>query len=242
MGKPVFLLLFLLILATACAGGAGVSFERLDPKGVYRNEEEGFCLKAPEDWEVRERFEGSTVVFLSPAGDRFRENLIVRIEPLPPETTVQEFQNQKLEALAAEVESFKVVEEGETEGRLWVTYNHQMADLELRVLAYFVIPEAEDQRKGVVLVFTAPTPVFSKWEGKFHEIASNLIFDLSRCPKVAETPGGPEVPVWVDTPSPAPAAEASPVGDVTPSTPRLGPAPESPTATPDAAPETTATP
>ncbi|MBI3928268.1 MAG: hypothetical protein HY319_22175 [Armatimonadetes bacterium] len=222
MPKPVICLVLLALLGSACAGNV-TSFERPDPKGVYRNEEQVFCLKVPEDWDIRERFEGATVVFLSPLGgkqDDFRENLIVRVEELSEEISAQEYRRRKLEGLASELKGFQDVDEGEEGTRAWAVYRHQLADPELQVLAYFDVNASGGVKRGYVLAFSSPVDEFPKWEQKFRSIAGDLLFDLSRCPMVTPSPGSAEVPVWLsDTPTPG--ASPSP-GETPAATPGAG--------------------
>jgi len=73
------------LVGIALAAGSLAGCQKSQPEpGRYYAKADGFSIRFPADWERKENVMGTTVVAMSPeaAGDEFRENVNVVVEPL----------------------------------------------------------------------------------------------------------------------------------------------------------------
>lgn len=228
-------------------------YKQVDYQGRFRSEEYQFCLKAPDEWDIRERLEGATVVALSPSEgpkDNFRESLVVTMEKLSDTPTAEEYRSRSLEALSQAEAPPEALEVGEDE-LPWARFVHAPAGERVKVLSFFTVHQVAGTPYGMVFAFTSnKVDDFEPWEAIFRSIADTFAFGLENCPEVVpteatpgETPAADASPVAEETPpaSPAtPAVEATPAAEPTPR--QEAPPTVSATPAPERTPEVTPTP
>jgi len=73
---------------------------------------EGYAMSQPSGWDVRKRFRGADVAYLSPKedeNDKFREYISVSVQMMPPKMNAQSYLAYKLSMLKKNYEKFAVV-------------------------------------------------------------------------------------------------------------------------------------
>ena len=146
---------------------------------TYRNQEKGFSIEFPGDWEQIEGYMGTTILALSPlenAQDRFRENVNVIVNTLPEEISLDEHFQQNLAAIGEALGDYQELGKGSTTidktDTRWLAYSHRMEGYQLKALVYIMIKNGREY----VITFSANSDDFSRYLNKFETIAHSLRF------------------------------------------------------------------
>ncbi|MGH3322448.1 MAG: hypothetical protein ACRDN9_20190 [Streptosporangiaceae bacterium] len=88
--------------------------QKLQP---YRNDEVGFSLPIPADWEVTEGVSGCAVVAVAPGEDlrHFRPNVVVTVERLPDGESLDAWTRRSREALGENLNQLQFFDTEETQ-------------------------------------------------------------------------------------------------------------------------------
>ncbi len=170
-------ILFLLIMAFALGCGQQIEYEIPDPKGEYVSEQFEFCFKLPEDWEIREEIQAAQVVGLSALqgrSDRFRENLLVKVEPLASPLESEQFLEQQM----SEVER---VDSGSENELPWASYLYQAKGEKLQGLLFCRVHQVQGAYYGVSFLFSQQADQFAESEPVFREAARTFKFGMEAC-------------------------------------------------------------
>ena len=100
---------------------------------------EGFSIKFPESWELKENFMESRVTAISPLKgkkDFFQEYVAVLSEVVPSRVTLEEYMNISLQNIHKEVRNVKVLKRGDTElgggDAKWLSFKLKLYGVSLR--------------------------------------------------------------------------------------------------------------
>jgi hypothetical protein len=120
---------------------------------------------------------GCIIMGLSPLEneyDNFRENGNVVMEKLPASISYDEYTNANLETMKKIMTNFVVIETGDDVingiNCKRVVYTHSMNQLDIKVLAYFLV----DGKEGYVLTFSASPASYDKYFSDFKQIANTV--------------------------------------------------------------------
>ncbi len=154
----------------------------------YTNDEYGFSIFYPTDWNYREGFgrdsktsTGAIVVFqdsLESKGDLFRENTYIFTESLPDSVTnVDEYLKYSKSSLPSQMKEFKVLDDGETiineRKSDWVIFSYVSRLQRVQSLAYLFIVDG----KGFVITSTSRPEDFMRFRRTFENIAKSIKFE-----------------------------------------------------------------
>lgn len=145
--------------------------------GRFYDDDKGFSIKFPQDWETKKGVMGTVVMAFSPqegTSDGFRENANVVVENLPQTFTLDQYTELSLSNMRKLLTDFQMQENGDTTiGGLsakWYIYTHRAGSVTATVLQYFLV-------KGLraYVISTAAEPgQFSKYKPTFEEIAQTF--------------------------------------------------------------------
>lgn len=174
MFKKQISILFVIILVFWGLGLNGYAQEK------YYSKEKGFSIKLPKDWEKRENFMGLIIIALSPQegnSDQFRENVNVAVDEFADVMPLEKYFQTSLDSMQKLLTQFQEHENGQViidnKKAKWITYSHRVGVLRLKVLAYLLI----SGNRGYVITCSATPEQFSKYNGRFKEIAQSLKLD-----------------------------------------------------------------
>lgn len=163
----------LIALADRFAGK--LASDRDDP-GFYRNDEHGFSIRFPADWQISEGFMGTTVIGLRPMQglNFFQESVAVTVGELDAPLPFQEFFTRELATMKADRKSFGHESPTETtlgaEAAVRMIYEHEIMVFDLKAIAYFVTAG----KKGYVITCTARPDSFEDFLEQFESIAGTF--------------------------------------------------------------------
>jgi hypothetical protein len=176
MGSRARAVLVATVVAATLAAVALPGREALgQAMGPYVSPAGGFTIMFPTAWEQRP-IAGGGIIALSPQetmADLFRENVNVVFEPLPTPMTVQQYAAANLQNMAASLQQFRVVEQGQgpvgTRQAWWGVYSHTMGQ-PLQVLAFFIVANGY----GYVITCTGTPAEFARWRPIFVQVANTF--------------------------------------------------------------------
>ena len=126
-----------------------VSCSKKDPDRCY-NGKGGFSIEFPKDWEIKEDYMGSLVMALSPlknSQDDFRENIIITIEKLSKDMTIDEYLDFNMAKLGKFFTDFKELKRGDwifdDNDAKWVLCSCRMGVYDICYLLYVAIVEGK---------------------------------------------------------------------------------------------------
>ncbi|MGE5528801.1 MAG: hypothetical protein ACM3X6_06635 [Patescibacteria group bacterium] len=134
------------LIAAACLVCLAAAMPLAAGTRVYHDDELGFSLELPADWEASKGPLGVPLVAISPAesgNDTFRENVNVILDELPEAVSIDAY----MAASVAEMKKYLTDFQGHEEGRIdlsdlpagWLVYSHRMGQVKLKNLAYAIL-------------------------------------------------------------------------------------------------------
>ena len=195
-------------LFTGC--GDAIHFEKVDRKGHVRiassvSQDEGYCFRVPQDWEIREKLEGADVVCLSPPiKGKFRESVVAT------SLTAEQLKDPTAAVLSQLSAEAKVVEAGDGQSQPIVV---ELTDPRFSrfTLQQLLFVRKESEGHGVVICCTTTKDEMPKRREFFNEIVAKAKFDLADCPTAGGLPSVFPTPEVTLSPRPAkPSATATP--------------------------------
>ncbi len=106
--KKKCLAAFAAIAILACAAGGRAEEKTV----VYKNKENGFAMRFPATWEIKEGVDGTAVQARGPAQgkgkDQFRPLVSVSVEAVPPQTTLSEYVSRGIDKARKSMPDFQV--------------------------------------------------------------------------------------------------------------------------------------
>lgn len=155
----------------------------LVPEGArYYNEEAGFSIVFPADWEIEEH-PGSAwkvVTASSPAetpDDPFRANLLVAVDELALGRDLEDYFIANVGGMEVLLDDFRLHESGEAtidgEDAKWVIVSWSEPGLKLKGLGYLLVKG----RRGYGLFSGAEFDKFPEYRGTFEQIAESFRFE-----------------------------------------------------------------
>ena len=152
----------------------------------YENEEKGFSIKYPENWNYREGFAkeietGSIVVFQSPSEgkrDLFLENVHVFTEPLPDSVkNVDDYLEYSKIYLPSQLQEMEILEEGKSQidgqQSRWIIFNYVNRLQRVTSIGYIFYKNDE----GFAVVATARPEDFMGKRRLFEKIVTSIKFE-----------------------------------------------------------------
>lgn len=220
MHKSRHLSTALLLFSLWGCGGEQPELKAKEYKGRFEDKVQGISFTCPEKWEVRENIHGQRVIARSPleaAQDGFQENLVVT-GPILSADLSSAFEKVGSD-LQSQLKDFK--EHARSTSQL--DFSHKLEGQTLKARSYLLAGAQEQQ--FWLYTFTSTDSEFARWEKPFQAIAATF-----RQPLVSSTP----------TPTPAasatPEASPRPLSTLTPGPPASSPTPQG-SATPLARPQ-----
>jgi hypothetical protein len=170
------LLAVVVVVGVFACGGAKKEVEG-PPSGwkTYQNEEHGFSLYYPEDWE-QTYAAGTTVAFASPDVDEFRENVNVVVESCG-DMGLEEYVAANKQSMpqiipGARISNEKPVEVHGREGYEWILrFSTQGFDLKDKQVCFVA------HGKGYVLTCTALESTYDQYADTFHEMVYSFVIE-----------------------------------------------------------------
>lgn len=123
--RTLALALALTVVGAACGGGGGITPSRSAPSGgspsatpstpflTYTNQDAGFTVRYPPDWEQSESVQGTVVLFKSPAEgptDQVRESVGVSTEQLPSASyTLDAYTSAAMRQIQQAIPAFQLI-------------------------------------------------------------------------------------------------------------------------------------
>lgn len=156
----------------ALLGGCG----RAREPGRHYDDKNGFSIRVPGDWQVREGLMGSAVAALRPAGpgEAWVENMNVMVDAIPSGTTATDYWAAAQKPMAKMFANYAVRECGDevVDGRPahWSVYSHRMGTMDLEVLVYAVTQGP----RGYVITCTAANGRLAHYRTQFQEICRSF--------------------------------------------------------------------
>jgi hypothetical protein len=148
--------------------------------GRYYNTKDDFSLKFPKDWENREGFMGTDVISLSPkenAGDQFRENVNVVVEPLPDGMDLNGYFNANIPKLSGVVRDFQqngtgsaIINNTRAE---WLIYTGSIGSITLKAKQYYLV----NGNKGYVITCSATPSTYDAYNSIFDTVVNSFQFE-----------------------------------------------------------------
>ena len=159
------------VLAVVLAGVIGCAKAK-EPGRYYSDK--SFSIRFPDGWELKEGFMGVVVAAMSPPeapGDKIGGNVMVKMENIPPGTTLADYVTVSLSNMKKMLTDFEVVEPvdatlGGVAAKGFV-YRFRVGEVKLEALVYFLVKS--DQGYG--LTFGASPENFEKYRPQFEQIA-----------------------------------------------------------------------
>lgn len=172
--------------------GEHITFEKVDLKGHVRvaHEDQGYCFRVPEDWEIREKLEDADVVSLAPPQDGFRDSIVAKIIAAKDlEDPEQTLRNQ----MAPLGDAVTVVEPwvGPDTAVVVTLEERKLSKYPLGQLLFLHLLPSGD---GVLITCTTKQDRLSERRDFFSQVVNEAKYDLSDCngpgilPKVYPTP------------------------------------------------------
>ncbi len=178
--KHALLLVIPALLALLPLAGCGRPASAKEPGRFYGSYWDGFSLKFPEGWEIKEKFEGTRVAALAPRKgekDWYQENICVLYERIPSKVSTDEYMNLSVQYMYQMMPGVKIGKQGETEidGReaRWLTFSHSIGPYKLKGVGYVVIKG----NRAYVIVCNTTSKAYSKYKDEFDEVAQSFRFE-----------------------------------------------------------------
>jgi hypothetical protein len=175
-GASISLVAALAVFAASCGKPASAQ----EPGRYYAGFWDGFSIKFPEDWEVKEDFMDTQVIALSPVKggkDIYQENVAVVYEFVPPGVSEEEYLNLSLQQMHQMLQGLKVDKQGEMtiadRPAHWVTFSHEYMGVGMKGIGYIVVKGS----RAYVIVCSATTKTFGRYRKTFDEVAESFRFE-----------------------------------------------------------------
>ncbi len=152
----------------------------------YENEEKGFSIQYPENWNFREGFSkdletGSIVVLQSPSEgkkDLFLENVHIFTEPLPDSVkNVDDYLEYSKIFLPTQLQEMEIQDEGKIQidgiQSRWIIFNYVNRLQRVTSIGYIFYRNGE----GFVIVGTSRPESFMGFRHLFEKIATSIKFE-----------------------------------------------------------------
>ncbi len=155
---------------------AGKPASDRDDPGFYRNDEHGFSIRFPLDWQISEGFMGTTVIGLRPMQglNFFQESVAVTVGELDAPLPFQEFFTRELAIMKADRKNFEPDLPTETalgtQHAVRLVYEHEVMVFDLKAVAYFFTAG----KKGYVITCTARPDSFEDFLEQFESVAGTF--------------------------------------------------------------------
>lgn len=163
------------IIAYLPASSAPVE-EAAPPQERYINEEKGYSIEYPKDWQKQE-VPRLDIVLMSPSGtaeSQSHATMNLVSEAVGKDITLDQFYNESVKHLNAELKEVKVEKSGDLiiHGipSKWIEYSHKMLDSNFRVLQYFLV----SQGNVYLITFSALADNFDHYRATYESIATSF--------------------------------------------------------------------
>ena len=160
-----------LVILTLILAGCGLGAKR------YLDKEEGFSISFPASWKAQRGVKGARVVIVSPregASDKFRENVTVFANELPPDWTLEEAFTRSIDLAKTVQPHFKEQERGLVSigGReaMWIIFSSKVGKLKAQYMLHFFI---NDNRSYLVSCTSTPDE-FPEYRRTFEKIVQSF--------------------------------------------------------------------
>ncbi|MBA3815888.1 MAG: hypothetical protein H0X29_05095 [Parachlamydiaceae bacterium] len=163
-------------LITYLPASSAVVEEAAPPMEKYINEEKGYSIEYPKDWQKQE-IPRLDIVLLSPtrnAESQTHANMNLVSEAVGEKVTLDQFYDESVKHLTAELVDVKVEKTGDLNihgiPSKWIQYKHRMIDNNFGVLQYFMVAEGNIY----LITFSGVTEDFEHFLTAFEKIAASF--------------------------------------------------------------------
>jgi hypothetical protein len=167
------LLQLLLISALGTLSMLTITFAAV--KQVPYNNDRGFSLIIPENWEVNESDAGAVVTFTAPAETGYRPNEQLRLENLTREQNIGEYAQAVHAQLRTDLKELKFLRSGRQTishtGAKWWVITFREKDVQLKGILFVVIKD----KKAFTILGAAPIELYPRYRDTIANIGGSLI-------------------------------------------------------------------
>lgn len=156
-----------------------LSCSKKEPRRYYYKDK-GFSIKMPDTWEIKENYQGATIMGLIPFSEvhkQFRANCSVGIETLPDTMNLNNYFQTTLNELKKVFPDYKEeqksdIKVNEYNGKI-IIYTHKLTNYEIKIIQYFFI-----NKTNVFCITGITQPYeFNYYKPIFDEIVQSLKFE-----------------------------------------------------------------
>ena len=148
---------------------------------TYQNQDYGFSISFPANWEVKERYRNTVVVALSPARgrrDTFRENVNLNVQTLPRGLTLEDYYKKSIQDMEEYLFNFEELSSGNFKindlNSKYLIYTHKVGNVRVKVLEVLIVKGSF----GFKMTCTAIPHAFERYRGTFKEILSSFVLQV----------------------------------------------------------------
>lgn len=150
--------------------------EAAPPVEKYINEEKGYSIEYPKNWQKQE-IPRLDIVLLSPsknAESQTHATMNLVSETVGDKVTLDQFYNESIKHLTNELQEVKIEKSGDLYihgiPSKWIQYSHKMVDSNFRVLQYFLV----SQGNIYLITFSAIADDFDHFYPIYQKIAASF--------------------------------------------------------------------
>ncbi|MFW6414874.1 MAG: PsbP-related protein [Thermodesulfobacteriota bacterium] len=148
---------------------------------VYKNQDYGFSISFPENWEVKERYRNTVVVALSPvrgARDNFRENVNLNVQALQSGMRLEKYYRESIRDMQEYLFDFDELSSGnlkinDVESK-YLVYTHKIGNVKVKVLEVLMVHGSF----GFKITCTAISNAFDRYRDMFRDILSSFVLEV----------------------------------------------------------------
>ena len=172
---------WLQVFATSALLFGGVSVFALHESIEYKNKSQGFSIRVPSTWEIKESSGGMEVIAASPlqgeSKDQFRPNITVSVENVPHDMTLNKYIPGRIEQTRQLMKDFKVHRTGRqvishTMARWW-GISSRANTVNIKGSLIIVVKNS----KAFTITCVSALEQYSSYRDKFQDIVGSFLIE-----------------------------------------------------------------
>lgn len=146
------------------------------PLEKYINEEKGYSIEYPKDWQKQEIPRLDIVLLSPPKSEEAQTHATMNLvsETIGDTINLDQFYNESVKHLTKELKEAKIEKTGDLNihgvPSKWIQYSHQMMDTNFRVLQYFLVAHGN----VYLITFSAIADDFDHFNPTYQKIAASF--------------------------------------------------------------------
>jgi hypothetical protein len=171
---------FYIFVASVILAG-GVTVFAANESIEYKNKKQGYSLRVPAAWEIKESDGGLEVTVTGPlqgkAKDQFRPNVKVSVENVPHDMTLDKYVHGPIEKARTQMKSFKVHRIGRqvvshTTARWW-SISYAADTVNIKGILLIVVKND----KAFTITYVSAREQYSSYSDQFQNIVGSLMIE-----------------------------------------------------------------